>query len=84
MKMGFLLMGRFVSSGVCFESFCYAQFHGIFRLSAKAKSEVLDQAPNPDQQDQADGKSHKDLIHGFCGREIAEKDGHITAKSAQN
>ena len=62
----------------------YAQFHRIFRFSAKAEPEVLDQVPNPDQQDQADGKSHKDLIHGFCGREIAEKDGHITAKSAQN
>ena len=61
-----------------------AELYRVFCFDSDTKTEILEELPDPVQQDKADGQAYKDIVHGFCSREIAQKNGHVTAQGTQN
>jgi hypothetical protein len=52
--------------------------------SAPADTEVLEQVPDPNQEDQADCQRHKDVVHGICRRKVPQEHAQVAAQCAQN
>ena len=56
----------------------------IFRFQSRHKSEVLEDIPDPVEQDQSDSQCNKDAVHGFRCRKIPQEGVHIASQRTEN